>query len=248
MIQIVDLHKSFGNKEVLRGINLHIQKGETLVVIGGSGSGKTVLVKHIMGIMKPDRGKVYIDGVDITHLKENHLSPIRRKIGMLFQSAALFDSMTVAQNVRFGLERYTQKSPKEIEKRVRESLAQVGLEGVEDLMPHELSGGMKKRVGLARAIAYRPEIILYDEPSTGVDPIRADAINDLINVMKKKLRVTSVVITHEMESSYKVADRIAMLYQGRIIKTGSPEEIRHSDNGVVQQFIQGRAHGPIVNW
>lgn len=248
MIRIVDLHKSFGTHEVLRGINLHIRKGETLAVIGQSGSGKTVLVKHIMGLMKPDKGKVFIDGVDITQLKEDHLIKVRKKIGMLFQNAALFDSMTVAQNVRFGLERYTDRPSQEMEKRVRESLAQVGLKGVEELMPHELSGGMKKRVGLARAIAYNPEIILYDEPSTGVDPIRADAINDLINVLKKKLRITSLVITHDMESSYKVADRIAMLYQGQIIKTGSPEEIRQSGNRVVQQFIHGSSKGPIVNW
>lgn len=248
MIRIVDLHKSFGSNRVLRGVNLEIRRGETMVIIGQSGSGKSVLIKHLIGLIKPDRGEIYIDGVDITRLKEQRLHRITRKFGMLFQGSALFDSMTVAQNVSFGLERYTDYSDEEIKALVKESLTKVGLGGVESLMPHELSGGMKKRVGLARAIAYRPEIILYDEPSTGIDPIRADAINDLINRMKEELKVTSVVITHDMKSSYKVADRIAMLYEGKIIEVGTPEEIRHTTNKVVQQFIHGRAEGPIVNW
>ena len=167
---------------------------------------------------------------------------------MLFQAAALFDSMTVAQNVAFGLERYTDLGPGEISGRVADSLAKVGLRGIEGLMPHELSGGMKKRVGLARAIAYEPEIILYDEPSTGIDPIRADAINELIVLLKKSMNVTSVVITHDMISATKVADRMAMLYEGRIIALGTPAEIESSANPIVQQFIHGRAEGPIKNW
>jgi phospholipid/cholesterol/gamma-HCH transport system ATP-binding protein len=167
---------------------------------------------------------------------------------MLFQSAALFDSLSVGQNVSFGLERYTDHSSEEIREIVRDSLAKVGLHGVENLMPYELSGGMRKRVGLARAVAYRPEIILYDEPSTGIDPIRADAINDLIIQMKNELSVTSVIITHDMVSSYKVADRIAMLYEGKIVEEGTVEEIRNSKNQVVQQFIHGRSEGPIKNW
>ena len=167
---------------------------------------------------------------------------------MLFQGAALFDSLTVGQNVAFGLERYRDFSEEEKQKIVRESLARVGLRGIEDLMPHELSGGMKKRVGLARAIAYRPEIILYDEPSTGIDPIRADAINDLIIQMKKEMGVTSVVITHDMVSAYKIADRIAMLYEGKIIEEGTPEEIEKTENEIVQQFIHGQAKGPIKEW
>lgn len=248
MIRIVDLHKSFGSNRVLRGVNLEIRRGETMVIIGQSGSGKSVLIKHLIGLIKPDRGEIYIDGVEITRLKEDRLHRMTRKFGMLFQASALFDSMTVAQNVSFGLERYTDYSDEEIRSLVKESLAKVGLGGVESLMPHELSGGMKKRVGLARAIAYRPEIILYDEPSTGIDPIRADAINDLINRMKEELKLTSVVITHDMKSSYKVADRMAMLYEGKIIEVGTPEEIRHTTNKVVQQFIHGRAEGPIVNW
>lgn len=248
MIRIVDLHKYFGETRALRGVNLEIEKGETMVIIGQSGSGKSVLLKHLVGILKPDRGEIYVDGEEITHLKEDELQRITRKFGMLFQGAALFDSLTVGQNVSFGLERYTDSSPEKIQELVAESLAKVGLRGIENLMPHELSGGMKKRVGLARAIAYRPEIILYDEPSTGIDPIRADAINELINLMKEELKVTSVVITHDMVSSYKVADRVAMLYEGRIIMTGTPGEIKNSENQVVQQFIHGRAKGPIENW
>ena len=248
MIRIVDLQKSFGTKAVLQGVNLEIEPGETMVVIGQSGSGKSVLLKHIIGMLKPDRGHVYIGDIDITTLKPAALQQIHRKFGMLFQGAALFDSMTVAENVSFGLKRYTEHSKKEIEAIVADSLEKVGLRGVEDLMPHELSGGMKKRVGLARAIAYSPEIILYDEPSTGIDPIRADSINELINQLKERLRVTSVVITHDMVSCYKVADRVAMLYEGAIIEVGSPAEIQASPNPIVQQFIHGRASGPITEW
>lgn len=248
MIKIINLHKSFGQNKVLQGVNLEIEKGETLVIIGQSGSGKSVLIKHMIGIVKPDEGEIFVDGIEVTSLKEEQLHKVSRKFGMLFQAAALFDSLTVAQNVSFGLERYTDFSKERIQELVEESLDKVGLRGVEDLMPYELSGGMKKRVGLARAIAYQPEIILYDEPSTGIDPIRADAINDLINMMKKELEVTSVVITHDVVSAYKVADRIAMLYGGKIMETGSPEDIRNSKNPVVQQFIHGRAEGPIENW
>ena len=194
MIKIVDLYKSFGTKPVLRGVDLEIETGETMVVIGQSGSGKSVLLKHLIGILKPDKGEIFIDGLEITRLREEELQRITRKFGMLFQAAALFDSLTVGENVSFGLERYTDHSPAEIRRIVAESLNKVGLNDIEGLMPFELSGGMRKRVGLARAIAYRPEIILYDEPSTGIDPIRADSINDLINDLKRDLSVTSVVI------------------------------------------------------
>jgi len=245
MIRVIDVHKSFGQKEVLRGVNLNVEKGETMVVIGQSGSGKSVLIKHLIGLLKPDSGEIYVDGVEISRLNDDALMKVTRKFGMLFQGAALFDSMTVAENVRFGLERYTRLGEDEMRKRVAESLALVGLSEAECLMPHELSGGMKKRVGLARAIAYRPEIMLYDEPSTGIDPIRADAINDLINKLKCDLGITSVVITHDMVSSYKIADRIAMLYDGKIIEVGTPEEIRGSQNAIIQQFIHGQADGPI---
>lgn len=247
-IRIVDLYKSFGKNAVLQGLDLEVERGETLVIIGQSGSGKSILIKHLIGLIMPDKGKIYVDGVEITRLTEDERYRIRRKFAMLFQGAALFDSLTVLQNVSFGLERYTDLSRKKINETARQSLLRVGLRGVENLMPHELSGGMRKRVGLARAIAYKPEIILYDEPSTGIDPIRADAINDLIIQMKKDLKMTSLVITHDMVSTYKVADRVAMLYQGKIIVTGTPEEIRNSDNPVVQQFITGAAEGPIENW
>ncbi len=248
MIRIVDLHKSFGSKKVLNGVNLEIPKGETMVVIGQSGSGKSVLLKLLIGIMTPDRGEIRIAGRDVAPLRGEERLQVTRKFGMLFQAAALFDSMTVAQNVAFGLERYTDLGPDEIAGRVAGSLAKVGLQGIEGLMPHELSGGMKKRVGLARAIAYEPEIILYDEPSTGIDPIRADAINELIILLKNEMNVTSVVITHDMVSATKVADRMAMLYEGRIVALGTPDEIRNSPDPVVQQFIHGRAEGPIKNW
>lgn len=248
MIKIVDLHKSFGPNRVLRGVDLEIVRGETMVIIGQSGSGKSVLLKHLMGIIRPDKGEIWIDGLEITRLRDEEILGITRKFGMLFQAAALFDSMTVGANVAFGLERHTDHSPDEIRLIVAESLERVGLKGIENLMPYELSGGMKKRVGLARAIAYRPEIILYDEPSTGLDPIRADSINDLIIQTKRDLNATSVVITHDMVSSYKVADRIAMLYDGRIIETGTPAEIQASANSVVRQFIHGQAHGPITDW
>ncbi len=248
MIRVVDLHKSFGGNEVLQGVNLQLKHGETLVIIGQSGCGKSVLLKHVIGLLKPDRGKVYVDGVDITALDGDELHKITRRFGMLFQGTALFDSLTVGQNVSFGLERYTHYSEEKIQELVKENLARVGLRGIEHLMPFELSGGMRKRVGLARAIAYNPDIILYDEPSTGIDPIRADAINDLIIRMKNEMQASELIITHDMVSAYKVADRIGMLYGGKIIEMGTPEEIRNSKNPVVQQFIHGSAEGPIENW
>ncbi len=248
MIRIVDLHKAFGRKKVLQGVNLDLKRGETLAVIGQSGSGKSVLIKHIIGILRPDKGQIFVDGVEITSLKDDELHKITRRFGMLFQGVALFDSMTVAQNVSFGLERHTDFSKERIQELVAESLDKVGLKGCEGLMPQELSGGMRKRVGLARAIAYGPDIILYDEPSTGIDPIRADAINDLINMMNRDMNVSTIVITHDLVSAYKVADRIAMLYEGKIVEAAAPEEIRNSKTPVIQQFIHGRAEGPIKNW
>jgi phospholipid/cholesterol/gamma-HCH transport system ATP-binding protein len=219
-----------------------------MIIIGQSGSGKSVLLKHLIGILKPDKGRIYIDGQDIASLDDEEIMKVTSKFGMLFQSAALFDSLSVGENVAFGLERYTDRSREEIKKIVSESLERVGLKGIEDLMPFELSGGMKKRVGLARAIAYKPRIILYDEPTTGLDPIRADSINELILRMKKDLDATSVVITHDMISSFKVADRIAMLFDGKIVGVGTPKEIQSSDNPIIQQFIHGKSEGPIKNW
>ncbi len=246
MIELIDVHRSFGDNYVLRGIDLSIQRGETMVIIGGSGSGKSVIIKHMIGLLKPDKGKVVVDNKDVSSLKEGELNELRKKFGMLFQGAALFDSLSVWENVGFGLREHTHLSNEEIKKIAIEKVKMVGLEGVEDLRPSELSGGMKKRVGLARAIAMEPEILLYDEPTTGLDPIMADAINDLIVEMKKKLNVTGVAITHDMVSAYKIGDRIAMLYKGKIIGVGTPEEIKNSQDPVVHQFITGSAVGPIT--
>jgi phospholipid/cholesterol/gamma-HCH transport system ATP-binding protein len=244
-ICVVNLHKSFGEKDVLQGVQLEVRQGESMVVIGGSGSGKTVLIKCIIGLMRPDQGEIYVDGLEITSLDEKGMNEVRKKFGMLFQGGALFDSMTVWENVGFGLRKHAQLSDEEIRRIASEKLTLVGLKDVEDLMPAELSGGMKKRVSLARAIAIEPEILLYDEPTTGIDPILADAINDLIVQMKEKLNVTSITITHDMINAFRIADRIAMLYQGRIIEVGTPDEIRSSSSPIVRQFIEGRAEGPI---
>lgn len=246
MIEITNLHKNFGSQHVLRGVNLTVEKGESMTVIGGSGSGKSVLIKHIIGLLFPDRGRVVVAGQVLNDLDEFGLNELRKKFGMLFQMAALFDSLTVWENVGFGLKQHTKLSDQEIRKIATEKLALVGLKDVEDKMPVDLSGGMRKRVGLARAIAMDAEIILYDEPTTGLDPITADSINDLIVDLKKKLGVTSVAITHDMQSAYKISDRIAMLYKGQIIETGTPDEIRSSQNPIVHQFITGSAVGPIT--
>lgn len=246
MIQIEDLHKRFNSKVVLAGLSLAIEHGETMVVIGGSGTGKSVLLKHVIGLMKPDSGRVVVDGQDVERLNDAQLIAVRKKFGMLFQGAALFDSLSVWENVGFSLAQHSRLSPREIREVAREKLALVGLKGVEDLMPAELSGGMKKRVGLARAIVHDPQIMLYDEPTTGLDPIMADVINELIIRLKEQLKVTSIAITHDMTSAYKIADRIAMLYQGKILEVGTPDEIRASANPVVRQFITGSAEGPIA--
>ena len=216
-----------------------------MVVIGGSGSGKSVLIKHIIGLLKPDKGKIIVNSSEMTKLKGGELDNLRKKFGMLFQGAALFDSLSVWENVGFALRQHTRLSDDEIRKIAGEKLKMVGLAGIEDMMPADLSGGMKKRVGLARAIAMDPEILLYDEPTTGLDPIMADVINELIIEMKKKLNVTSIAITHDMVSAYKIADRIAMLYEGKIIEVNTPEEIRHTKNPIVRQFVTGSSVGPI---
>jgi phospholipid/cholesterol/gamma-HCH transport system ATP-binding protein len=244
-IRVINLHKWFGENNVLRGVDLEVSQGESLVVIGGSGTGKTVLIRCIIGLVPPDEGEIYVDGVEITSLNEREMNEVRKKFGMLFQGGALFDSLSVWENVGFGLRQHKRLGDEEIRKIAAEKLALLGLKDIEDLMPAELSGGMKKRVSLARAIAMEPEILLYDEPTTGIDPVMADAINELIIRMKEKLNVTSIAITHDMKSAYKIADRIAMLFQGKIIEVGTPEEIRNSPNPVVRQFIEGRSEGPI---
>lgn len=244
-IEIKDLYKKFNSLPVLKGVNLQINKGETIAIIGRSGCGKSVLLKHIMGLLKPDSGNILVDGVDIKALREHELNEYRKRFGMLFQGAALFDSLTVKGNVAFGLMEHVAISKEEIDYRVKEYLGMVGMTGVEDKKPAELSGGMRKRVGLARAIAMDPEFILYDEPTTGIDPIMGDIINDLILKLHDQLKVTSIVVTHDMVSAFKVADRIAMLYGGKIIFAGTPEEIQETENEWVKQFVSGSAEGPI---
>ena len=246
MIEIINLCKSFDGHKVLDNLNLNINTGETTVIIGRSGCGKSVLLKHIIGILKPESGQVLIDGKDVTRMDEKELSALRLKFGMLFQGAALFDSLNVYENVGFNLIEHTSAGKEEIDKAVKESLALVGLKGIEDKKPAELSGGMRKRVGLARAICIRPQILLYDEPTTGVDPIMGDAVNDLIVELHNKLKVTGIAVTHDMTSAYKIADRIAMLYNGKIIANGTPDEIKNTTDPVVRQFITGASKGPIT--
>lgn len=246
MIEVINLCKSFDENVVLDNLNLTIKDGETIVIIGRSGCGKSVLLKHIIGIMKPDSGQVIIDGQEVTRLNGKDLNELRMKFGMLFQGAALFDSLTVGENVGFALIEHTKSDEETIAKRVAECLEMVGLRGIEHLRISELSGGMKKRVGLARAVCINPKIILYDEPTTGVDPIMGDAINDLIRELQSKLKTTAIAVTHDMISAYKIADRIAMLYRGKIIETGTPEEIKNTKNPIVRQFITGAAVGPIT--
>ncbi len=246
MIEIRNLHKRFGTKVVLDGLDLSIPNGKTTVVIGGSGTGKSVLLKCILGLLHPEQGEILVDGEDVTKMDERELVRVRKKFGMLFQGAALFDSMNVADNVAFALRRLHMVPERQIASIVEEKLTMVGLRDIQHLMPAELSGGMKKRVGLARAIAAEPEILLYDEPTTGLDPIMADVINELIISLRESLGVTGIAITHDMASAYKIADFIAMLYKGRIVEVGSPQQIRETRNPVVSQFVEGRAEGPIT--
>ena len=239
MIEVRDLKKSFGTQKVLDGVTLKIETGESVVIIGASGGGKSVLLKHIIGLVSPDSGQVLIDGQDISCLNERELIRVRRKFGMLFQSAALFDSMTVAENVGFVLRREGKLSPKEIEESVAEALEMVELKGTQNKKPAELSGGMRKRVGLARAIVYKPEILVYDEPTTGLDPIVSDSIDQLIIRVVEALKVTSIVVTHDMRSARRVGKRIIMLHKGKIHVTASPEEIFQSQDPIVYRFVNG---------
>jgi phospholipid/cholesterol/gamma-HCH transport system ATP-binding protein len=245
MINLINIHKSFGNNVVLNGLNLSIEKGKVTVIIGQSGGGKSVLLKHIIGLIRPEIGRVEIDGQDITTFNDHRLNEIRKRFGMLFQEAALFDSMTVGQNVAFPLVEHTKLDKSEIMEIVSKKLSLVGLKGVEEKMPSELSGGMRKRVGLARAIALEPEIVLFDEPTTGLDPIMADAISKLILDTQSRLNVTCVVISHDIQGTFQIAHKIAMLYKGKIIEYGTPEEIKRSSNPALKQFLEGNVEGPI---
>ena len=239
MIEVINLYKAFNHHPVLQGLNLTVRKGETMVIIGRSGCGKSVLLKHMIGLMQPDEGQVIVEGQEISRLTGPEQDRLRLKFGMLFQGAALFDSLTVGENVAFALQEHTSMKEDQIHARVKECLELVGLSGIERMKPAELSGGMRKRVGLARALAIKPEVILYDEPTTGIDPVMADAINRLIKELHDRLKVTGVAVTHDMVSAYRIADRIAMLHEGKIIQAGTPEEIRNTANPVVKNFILG---------
>lgn len=245
-IECRGLWKGFGRKSVLRGLDLVVNPGETVVVIGQSGTGKSVLLKHIVGLINPDRGSIFVDGVDITKLNRKKLFELRKRFGMVFQGAALFDSYTVDENVGLALREHTDLPDEEVKQIAEEKLRMVGLEGIGDKNPAELSGGMKKRVGFARAIAMDPKCVLYDEPTTGLDPINADVINNLIVKLSDELHITSIVVTHDLASAYKVGDRIVMLHEGKVMFEGTPDEVKETRHPIVRQFIEGRAEGPIV--
>lgn len=241
LIRLVDLHKSFGPLRVLSGVSLDLRKGETTVIMGPSGTGKSVLLKHIAGLIRPDKGEVWYGDQRVDTMPEYGLVEVRKKIGFLFQMGALFDSMNVYENICFPLVEHTALSKRERTGRCESALAMVGLKGVEQKMPADLSGGQRKRVALARAVVLEPEVVLYDEPTTGLDPIRSDLINELIITLAQRLGITSVVVTHDMHSANKIADRMVMLYDGKVIADADPEAFRHSQNEVVQRFIEGKA-------
>ncbi|HET7275529.1 MAG TPA: ABC transporter ATP-binding protein [Longimicrobiaceae bacterium] len=239
-IELVDVHKSFGTKHILRGFSLSVPEGDTTALVGFSGAGKSVTLKHIVGLLEPDSGTVRVDDKDVPSLTREELYELRLQFGYVFQFAALFDSMTIAENLAMGLEKQGGHSADDIRIRVAESLELVELDGFEDRLPSELSGGQRKRAGLARAIAFRPKYLLYDEPTSGLDPVTTTVIDRLILKMKKELGVTSLVITHDMKSAYQVSDRIAMLYEGRVLEEGTPDEIRDSQNKIVRGFVEGK--------
>lgn len=239
-IELVDIHKAFGNKQVLRGFSLEVPDGETTSLVGFSGAGKSVTLKHIVGLLEPDKGTVHVDGQEVPTLSREQLYELRRQVGYVFQFAALFDSMTIAENLAMGLRKQGGFSEDDIRERIAESLRLVELEGFENRLPAELSGGQRKRAGLARATAFRPKYLLYDEPTSGLDPVTTTVIDRLILKMKKELGVTSLVITHDMSSAYRVSDRIAMLYEGRVLESGTPDEIRATENPIVKGFVEGR--------
>ncbi|HUP48280.1 MAG TPA: ABC transporter ATP-binding protein [Thermoanaerobaculia bacterium] len=245
-ISLRNLYKSFDGKAVLRDMSIDVALGESLVIVGGSGSGKSVTLKHIIGLLRPDRGHVIVDQADLCCMKPVELNTFRRRFGMSFQEGALFDSMSVYENIAFPLRRHTKMTEAEIRRRVEECLEDVHLHGVEKKRPSELSGGMRRRVGFARAISLAPEILLFDEPTTGLDPVISDVIADLIVEMDEKLHTTTVTITHDMKVAFKIADRVAMLHAGRIVEVGTPDEFQRSPNPIVQQFIEGRASGPLT--
>ncbi len=242
MIRLVDVHKAFGPKQVLNGFSLDVNEGETMVIIGYSGTGKSVAIKHIVGLLEPDRGDVIVDDLEVPQLPRRELYKLRARIGYVFQFAALFDSLSIGENVAMGLRKQGELDEAEISERVDQALDLVDLPGVQSKMPAELSGGMRKRVGIARSVALRPKYMLYDEPTTGLDPVTSAVIDNLMVRMRDKLGVTSIVITHDMRSAYSVGTRIAMLYQGRVRQVGTVAEIQQTRDPVVRQFIEGRAN------
>jgi phospholipid/cholesterol/gamma-HCH transport system ATP-binding protein len=241
LIELRSVHKSFARHVVLNGISLCVEEGQSLVIIGASGSGKSVMLKHMVGLLRPDRGEVWFDGGRIDKLREKGLQEIRKSFGFLFQMGALFDSLTVHDNIAFPIREHTRLDDNEIDRIVREKLSLVGLPDAGPKHPAELSGGQRKRIALARAIALGPRVILYDEPTTGLDPVRADVINELILKLQRELSVTSIVVTHDMNSAFKVADRIVMLHDGKCVFDGGPDEVRATDNPIVKRFVAGEA-------
>jgi phospholipid/cholesterol/gamma-HCH transport system ATP-binding protein len=247
VISLQHLYKAFGPKQVLRDLSINVCRGESFVIVGGSGTGKSVTLKHVIGLLRPDQGKVMVEGDDMCSMSSVELNRFRRRFGMSFQEGALFDSMSVFENIAFPLRRHTNMDEDQIERRVRECLEQVHLQGVEDKRPSELSGGMRRRVGFARAISLKPEILLFDEPTTGLDPVISSVIAELILEMDTTLNTTTVTITHDMKVAFKIADTVAMLYQGHIIEQAPPEKFQESTNPIVRQFIEGRASGPLTD-
>jgi phospholipid/cholesterol/gamma-HCH transport system ATP-binding protein len=247
MIAVRALAKKIGIQEILRGVELDVGKGETLVIIGRSGGGKSVLLKHLVGLMTPDAGEIWIDNQNIVGMSERHLEAIRQKVGILFQGGALFDSMTVEENIAFPLREAGLRDPKVLRTKVDEMLEVMEMEGEHAKMPVNLSGGMKKRVGLARAIIRRPSCVLYDEPTSGLDPIVADSINRLIRRLQQRFRITSIVVSHDMQSAFHVGDRIAYLHDGRIYFQGTPAELKESPDALIQDFLHGRSNGNTAN-
>jgi phospholipid/cholesterol/gamma-HCH transport system ATP-binding protein len=240
MIELIDVHKAFGPKRVLSGFSLRVEEGDTVALVGFSGAGKSVALKHIVGLIEPDSGTVRVDGQEVPRLSREELYELRRRVGYVFQFAALFDSMTIAENLAMGLIKQGGYSDEQIRGRIAESLALVELEGFEKRLPAELSGGQRKRAGLARAIAFRPKYLLYDEPTSGLDPVTTTVIDRLILKMRDELGVTSLVITHDMGSAYRISDRIAMLFEGQVIEEGTPDEIRATRDPIVRGFVEGK--------